>query len=209
MTANAAPGAAPGTTLAATVEAPAIVTPLRLHRATVIPEWVDYNGHLSEAYYVLIFGHATDALLDAIGMDAAYRTRTGRSVYTVDARIRYLREVHQGEAVEIRTWIAGADRKRLLILHRMYRLPPSPAAGKSAAKPVAETELVLLSVGPAAPWTPEAPTPEPATPGPQAMPFEAPVLNRVRRIATAHADAAPTLPDRWKPPAQKEMPMPA
>ena len=24
----------------------------------VRPEWIDYNGHLSEAYYVLVFGHA-------------------------------------------------------------------------------------------------------------------------------------------------------
>jgi acyl-CoA thioesterase FadM len=30
----------------------------------VRPEWVDYNGHMSEAYYVLIFGDATDAFYD-------------------------------------------------------------------------------------------------------------------------------------------------
>ena len=29
----------------------------------VRPEWIDYNGHLSEAYYVLVFGHATDAVM--------------------------------------------------------------------------------------------------------------------------------------------------
>ncbi len=201
-------------------EAPAIVTPLRLHRATVVPEWVDYNGHLSEAYYVLIFGHTTDALLDAIGMGAAYRARTGRSVYTVDARIRYLREVHQGEALEIRTWIAGADAKRLLVVHRMHRRPHPEAADQPASHPagqpamksrteaVAEIELVLLSVGPAEPLTPDGRMAEPAQP-PQAMPFEAPVLNRVRRIAAAHADAAPALPDRWRPPARKEASMPA
>ena len=102
--------------------------PLRLHRARVIPDWVDYNGHLSEAYYVLIFGHATDALLDAIGMDESFRTRTGRSVYTVDARIRYLSEVACDEEVEVRTWIAGADPKRMLVHHAMYGSGMEPAS---------------------------------------------------------------------------------
>ena len=37
----------------------------------VRPEWIDYNGHLSEAYYVLVFGHATDAAMGALGHDAA------------------------------------------------------------------------------------------------------------------------------------------
>ena len=34
----------------------------------VRPEWIDYNGHLSEAYYVLVFGHATDAMMAQLGM---------------------------------------------------------------------------------------------------------------------------------------------
>ncbi|CAO3439616.1 thioesterase family protein [Azospirillum endophyticum] len=193
-----------GTGNRGTAEPPAIVTPLRLHRTSVIPEWVDYNGHLSEAYYVLIFGHATDALMDALGMDAAYRKRTGRSLYTVDARIRYLLEVHQGEGLEVRTWIAGADAKRLLVVHRMHRLPVS-GTGKSASDPVAESELVLLSVGRSA-----------GRPNPQAMPFEASVRARIRRIAAAHLDSAPALPGRWTPPEQqaeqradnREAPMP-
>ncbi len=38
-------------------------------RETVRTEWVDYNGHMNLAYYVLGFIHATDELLDPIGMD--------------------------------------------------------------------------------------------------------------------------------------------
>lgn len=157
--------------------------PLRLHRASVLPEWVDYNGHLSEAYYVLIFGHATDALLDAIGMDAPCRERTGRSVYTVDARIRYLLEAHIGEELEVRTLVAGADAKRMLVRHAMHRA----ATGEC----LAETELVLLSVG---------------QPGPRAMAFEEPVLAAVRRLARAHAGLMPPMPARWTPPEAEAMP---
>ncbi|QQP91756.1 thioesterase family protein [Skermanella sp. TT6] len=152
--------------------------PLRLHRARVVPEWIDYNGHLSEAYYVLIFGHATDALLDAIGMDGDFRTRTGRSVYTVDARIRYLGEVACGEEVEIRTWVCGADAKRMLVHHAMHR------AG--CDEPAARTELVLLSV---------------AKPGPRAAPFDPAVFRTIRSLAEAGGASCPVLPDRWVPPS--------
>ncbi|GEO41081.1 4-hydroxybenzoyl-CoA thioesterase [Skermanella aerolata] len=154
--------------------------PLRLYRARVAPEWVDYNGHLSEAYYVLIFGHATDALLDAIGMDEGFRTKTGRSVYTVDARILYLREVACGEEVEISTWIAAADRKRMLVQHAMYwtreRL--------DTEGPVARTELVLLSVG---------------KPGPRAMAFDPVVFDTIKRLCGRTGNDCPVMPKRWQP----------
>ena len=58
--------------------------PLVLHRATVLPEWVDYNGHMNEAFYVLVFGHATDAFYDYIGLDDATRRATGRSVKALE-----------------------------------------------------------------------------------------------------------------------------
>ncbi len=82
-----------------------------LFRQTVRDDWIDYNGHLSEAYYVLVFGFATDALRDAAGLDAAYRERTGGSLYTVEAHVRCLREVaHGSELTAARpcwAWTAG------------------------------------------------------------------------------------------------------
>ena len=44
---------------------------LSLHAEPVRPEWIDYNGHLSEAYYVLVFGNATDALYEVHGAGRA------------------------------------------------------------------------------------------------------------------------------------------
>ncbi|QUX27423.1 thioesterase family protein [Nocardiopsis akebiae] len=88
------------------------------------PEWIDYNGHLSEAYYVLVFGFATDALMDRVGLDAAYRERSGCSLYTVEAHVRYLREVAADDEVEVRTRVVGPgpDRpgaKKARICHEM------------------------------------------------------------------------------------------
>jgi acyl-CoA thioesterase FadM len=38
--------------------------PLQLHHTSVLPDWVDYNGHMNDTYYVLVFSQATDAFMD-------------------------------------------------------------------------------------------------------------------------------------------------
>jgi len=112
--------------------------PLRLHETRVRPEWVDYNGHMSEAFYVLIFGHATDALLDLIGMDDAYRTETGNSLYTLEAHVTYLREVIEGEPVGVTTQLLELDHKRLRVFHAMHHA--------ERGQLVATEELLLCNV---------------------------------------------------------------
>jgi acyl-CoA thioester hydrolase len=94
--------------------------PLSLHQETVRAEWIDYNGHMSEAFYVLVFGNATDALYDHIGLDADYRTASGCSAYTVEAHIHYLHEVAPGSALRCETRILGFDAKRLHIHHDLF-----------------------------------------------------------------------------------------
>lgn len=93
--------------------------PLPPHREPVRPEWIDYNGHLSEAYYVLVFGHATDALMDHVGLDAAYRSATGNSLYTVEAHVRYLSEVPGGAELTVTTHVIGVDAKRVRLAHEL------------------------------------------------------------------------------------------
>ncbi|MFE1766426.1 thioesterase family protein [Streptomyces angustmyceticus] len=117
--------------------------PLPLFHQTVRDDWIDYNGHLSEAYYVLVFGFATDALMDAAGLDAAYRDRTGCSLYTVEAHVRYLREVARGSELTVRTSVLGVDGRKLRLLHEMFAGPPS-------GSPVATEELFALHVDRAA-----------------------------------------------------------
>jgi len=89
------------------------------HREPVRPEWIDYKGHLSEAYCVLVFGHATDALMDHVGLDEAYREATGNSLYTVEAHVRYLDEVPDGADLTVHTRVIGADTKRVRLAHEL------------------------------------------------------------------------------------------
>lgn len=88
---------------------------------TVHPDWIDYNGHLNEAYYLLIFSHATDSMIDWMGMDAASREAERRSVYTLETHILYMLEVKVGERVEVRTRLLDLDGKRIHLFHTMIR----------------------------------------------------------------------------------------
>lgn len=137
---------------------------LRLHRAVVRPEWVDYNGHMSEPYYVLVFGHATDALLDHIGMDEATRQATATSLYTVEAHINYLAEAHEGERLAIETQLLGHDAKRLHLHHAMLR--------DEDRRLLATTELMLVHVDKT---------------GMKASPFLPGPEGRLKAIAALHA----------------------
>lgn len=89
-------------------------------REPVQPEWIDYNGHLSEAYYVLVFGHATDAVMAAVGLGEEYRARTGASLFTVEAHVRYLDQVSAGAELEVRSTVIGAAAKKLHLWHELW-----------------------------------------------------------------------------------------
>ena len=59
----------------------------------VEPAWIDYNGHLRDAYYGLVMSYAIDDIMDHLGLDAPYRERTRCTLYTLELHMRYLHEV--------------------------------------------------------------------------------------------------------------------
>lgn len=95
---------------------------LTTYRTPIHPEWVDYNNHLRDAFYLLIFSFATDALMDRIGLDQAGRERSGHTLYTLECHLNYLAEVKLGAEVEVRTQLLNHDRKRLQVYHGLYRV---------------------------------------------------------------------------------------
>jgi acyl-CoA thioester hydrolase len=90
-----------------------------LHRETVRPEWIDYNGHMNVAYYTLLFDHAGDAFVESAGLTAAHRERTGGSIFAVEAHITYARELAEGDPVRVETQLIGLDAKRIHLFQRM------------------------------------------------------------------------------------------
>ncbi|HEY2260804.1 MAG TPA: carnitine 3-dehydrogenase [Solirubrobacteraceae bacterium] len=93
---------------------------LVLHHTSVVPEWLDYNGHMTESRYLHVLGDATDALLLQIGIDTVHG-QSASGYYTVETHIRHLREAHLGERLYVATQLLGYGEKRLHLWHELYR----------------------------------------------------------------------------------------
>ncbi|WP_198939500.1 thioesterase family protein [Motiliproteus sp. MSK22-1] len=96
-----------------------VEAPLRLYQGNVLPDWVDYNGHMSESFYLYAFGEASDALFRYIGIDEDYRA-SENSFYTVETHINYYREASNGDPLTYSTQILAVDKKRLHLFHSMF-----------------------------------------------------------------------------------------
>ncbi|WP_276715861.1 acyl-CoA thioesterase [Pseudooceanicola nitratireducens] len=65
----------------------------------VRPEWIDFNGHLNMAYYGVLFDTGCNHGFTALGFGETYRRDQGLTTMMADLRIRYLRELHEGDRV--------------------------------------------------------------------------------------------------------------
>ncbi|WP_339544031.1 thioesterase family protein [Pseudomonas sp. RA_35y_Pfl2_P32] len=138
---------------------------LTTYQTTIIPDWVDYNGHLRDAFYLLIFSYATDALMDQLGMDSDNRAATGHSLFTLELHLNYLHEVKLGTDVEVRTQIIGHDRKRLHLYHSLHQV--------GEAQALAGNEQMLLHVDLA---------------GPRSAPFSEQVAHKLLAMTALQSD---------------------
>jgi carnitine 3-dehydrogenase len=141
--------------------APAAAAPLRLHSTVVPPEWIDYNGHAHESTYLRVFGDTTDALLRHLGLDLG----AGSSYYTVETHLSHLGQARAGDRLHTTTQLLGHDAKRLHVYHSLHRTDDEAL--------LATAEHMLLHV---------------ETGAQRARPADPALLDRVERIARAHAD---------------------
>jgi acyl-CoA thioester hydrolase len=131
-----------------------IPVPFDQYEGEVLPAWIDANGHMNLAYYVVLFDFATDALFEAIGIGLRYKDATNHGTFVAETHNLYERELLVGERVRVATQILGADSKRLHLAHEMFSL-----AGEQRA---ATQELMFLHIDLSArrvvPWLPEVST---------------------------------------------------
>lgn len=98
------------------------------HEGGVKPEWIDRNGHMNLAYYIVVFDLGTDAIFDALDIGAAYSARSGNTLFAVETHTLYQREVARGERLRIVSHVVGGDAKRILLAHEMFKADGSRAA---------------------------------------------------------------------------------
>jgi acyl-CoA thioester hydrolase len=97
-----------------------IPAPFERFKGEVLPEWIDYNGHMNLAYYTVLFDQATDLLFDVLGLGLDYRRDTQMGTFVAETHNRYERELLVGAGVRVATQIVAADDKRLHLAHEMF-----------------------------------------------------------------------------------------
>lgn len=89
-------------------------------KGVVIPDWIDVNGHMNVAYYVLIFDRAVDDLWARLGITDEYIATTRGSTFAVENHITWQRELKEGERYVVTSQLLAYDEKRIHQLQRMY-----------------------------------------------------------------------------------------
>ena len=91
-----------------------------IHTTSIQQKWLDYNGHLNEAYYLLIFDQAGEVLLHSLRLGEEVTRATGISWVVLENHITYNNEVTLGEIVEVRIQLLDHDQKRLHLYFEMH-----------------------------------------------------------------------------------------
>jgi Predicted thioesterase len=104
-----------------------------IYDTAVASEWIDYNGHLRDACYVLVLSYACDALMVRLGMHESYRRETHCTLYTLEQHLHFLHEVMQADHLNVAVRLLAADHKRLHVAFDCYcaRYPDPVAIGES------------------------------------------------------------------------------
>lgn len=86
----------------------------------VLPEWIDVNGHMNVAYYVLAFDLGVDALWEDFGITDEYVKNAYGSTFAVESHVTYQRELLEGDPYIITAQMLAYDDKRIHQFQRLY-----------------------------------------------------------------------------------------
>ncbi|MDZ7644134.1 MAG: thioesterase family protein [Woeseiaceae bacterium] len=92
----------------------------RVSKGIVVPEWIDVNGHMNVAYYVLAFDRAVDDLWARLGITDDYIRSTRGSTFAVESHVTWQRELKEADPYLITSQLVAYDAKRIHQFQRMY-----------------------------------------------------------------------------------------
>jgi acyl-CoA thioester hydrolase len=145
-------------------ELKALPAPFKCSVMQIEPAWIDYNGHLNMAYYNVIMDRSIDELFAAMGMGPDYLKSRNCSTMTAECHVRYLREVHLGDPLQVSAYVVAVDDKRLQTFEELRHA----TEGWLSATSENMTLHMDMNVR-------------------KVAPFPADILERVRAMAESHA----------------------
>lgn len=140
-----------------------LAAPFQSTPQEVIADWIDYNGHLNMAYYNVLFDRALDQAFDLMGIGASYARDRKLTIYTAEAHVCYVRELHLGDRVTVSFQLLDHDAKRVHGYQEIHHVDGWLAA---------TSESMSLHIDMA---------------GPRVAPFPDDVMAGIEALAAAHA----------------------
>lgn len=92
---------------------------LLTYRGTVYPWQCDHMGHMNVMWYVGKFDEATWQFFNALGLAPCLLRDSSRGMAAVDQHITYLRELHAGDVVTVRSALLEVKEKSIRFVHEM------------------------------------------------------------------------------------------
>jgi len=97
-----------------------IPAPFAEYECDVLPEWIDYNGHINVGFYLLPFGQAAKPFFNWLDLSARYRKESACSLFVAEAHLTFEREVTGGDKLRFETYLLGFRAKVINAIHLMY-----------------------------------------------------------------------------------------
>ncbi len=89
---------------------------------TVPDDWIDYNGHMNLAYYVMAFDQALDVFLHQdIGAGPSLVKSHNQGPFALQSHLHYCDELLAGDAFFCKFLVLDGDTKRLHVAGSMIR----------------------------------------------------------------------------------------
>ena len=100
---------------------PEWAAPFASYRTEVLEAWLDYNGHMHDAFYATVLSDANEVLFEALDLSEGYREAEGKAYYTVETHIRFVAECSRGDVLGAATTLVDADAKRIRLYTEVTR----------------------------------------------------------------------------------------
>ena len=94
--------------------------PVRLSARVVLPDWIDFNGHMNASYYGLTFQTEAEAFLETVvGFGVSFANAEGCGPFVLQNHIHYLGEMVEGEPFHVTARLLDHDAKRMHMFFEM------------------------------------------------------------------------------------------
>ncbi len=88
--------------------------PVTLADRKVPAEWIDYNGHMNVAYYIMAIDQALDRFLEGeLGIGEAHAARVRQGPYALQSHVQFLGELLEGALFSVTVRLIDCDAKRM------------------------------------------------------------------------------------------------